>query len=105
MPPLTMSVRAIAPNTRRFSATRSGVPPEFEISSIRSFNSFGIPLLVERINRAIASVEIHARHSGLSGERNKVRVVRRKVAAAYVVALLRKHDDRAALRSFIGKRT
>ena len=42
IPPLTMSVSAIAPNTRPFSATRSGVPPAFEISRTQTCSSAGM---------------------------------------------------------------
>src|SRR5256884_5053052 len=42
IPPLTMSVSAIAPNTRPFSATSSGVPPAFEISRTQTCSSTGM---------------------------------------------------------------
>ena len=50
------------------------------------------------------AVEIHARHAGLRGERNKHRIVRSQFAPAQPIFLLHQHDDGAAFRCFVGER-
>ncbi len=51
-----------------------------------------------------ATVNIHARHSGLRRKRNESCAVRRKIAAAELVALLCQHNNRASFRSFVRQR-
>jgi hypothetical protein len=62
---------------------------------------------LDRIGRPFAdppAVEIDARHAGLRREGNERRFVRRELASANPVLLLREHDDGAAFGRFVGER-
>ena len=72
-------------------------------TSIAAFHA----VLRDRVEGALAdlaAVEIDARHPGDGGKGDKRGGVGGKLAATQVVFLLRQHDDRAALGSFIRKR-
>jgi len=112
MPPFTMSVRAIAPNTRPPSATSNGVPPAFEISRTHTCSSAGCHCRdcwstgrwpPERLCGSRA-IEVHAGHSGLRGEWTKLAAWVERSRPAELEAFFCQDDNRPSFRSFVGQR-
>ena len=110
MPSLTTSLRWTTPSARPFSATTSGVPPEEAIPSTAAPSSAGMLPPCSSTQRRIASAaplrmlrpsHLDAAHARLRRERDELGAV--QLAAAEAVALLREHDDRAALGRLVGE--
>ena len=111
MPPLTMSLRWTTPSAQLSLATTSGVPPCSATRCTAASTSagarppFSLDERLDGVGRALAdhaAVEVDAAHPRRRRERDEL--VLAELALAQVEALLREHDDRAALRRLVGER-
>ena len=114
MPPLTTSFRWMTPSGarvlgddqrraarrgRRVARWRAGRPgPRRRCCDDVAFDRVG------RALADLAAVQVDAGHARLRRERHEHRLLRREVALPQAVPLLGQHDDRPALRRFVGER-